>query len=74
MLSRSSIAALVRAKSFVLPARAGVGGMPARLGWGPPPLETRAGWLLLYHGVRQTASGALYRAGRPSSISTTPLG
>src|SRR5439155_7723646 len=28
-----------------------------------PPLLTRAGWLLLYHGVRETAGGAIYRAG-----------
>lgn len=27
------------------------------------PLETPEGWLILYHGVRQTASGALYRLG-----------
>ncbi|MFT9057139.1 MAG: glycosidase [Ethanoligenens sp.] len=27
------------------------------------PLETTEGWLILYHGVRQTASGALYRLG-----------
>ena len=30
---------------------------------GPPPLETEAGWLLVYHGVRQTVAGALYRVG-----------
>jgi predicted GH43/DUF377 family glycosyl hydrolase len=34
-----------------------------KIGLGPPPLLTRAGWLLLYHGVRQTAAGAIYRAG-----------
>ena len=27
------------------------------------PLETPEGWLILYHGVRQTASGAIYRLG-----------
>lgn len=27
------------------------------------PLETPDGWLILYHGVRQTASGAIYRLG-----------
>lgn len=27
------------------------------------PLETPKGWLILYHGVRQTASGATYRLG-----------
>lgn len=27
------------------------------------PLETPDGWLILYHGVKQTASGAIYRLG-----------
>lgn len=27
------------------------------------PLETSEGWLIMYHGVRQTASGAIYRLG-----------
>ena len=35
----------------------------ARIGIGPPPIETPEGWLLMYHGVRQTMSGALYRVG-----------
>lgn len=35
----------------------------ARIGMGPTPLETPAGWLVIYHGVRQTVAGALYRAG-----------
>jgi predicted GH43/DUF377 family glycosyl hydrolase len=35
----------------------------ARIGVGPPPLETPEGWLVVYHGVRQTVAGALYRAG-----------
>ena len=35
----------------------------ARIGIGPPPIETEHGWLLLYHGVRQTMSGAIYRVG-----------
>lgn len=34
-----------------------------KVGLGPPPLETSAGWLVLYHGVRLTASGSLYRLG-----------
>lgn len=45
--------------------------IPARPGWwdchrvglGPPPLETPQGWLLIYHGVRLTTSGSLYRVG-----------
>jgi len=35
----------------------------ARIGMGPPPLETPEGWLVFYHGVRQTVAGALYRVG-----------
>ncbi len=34
-----------------------------RVGLGPPPIETPEGWLVLYHGVRLTASGSLYRVG-----------
>ncbi len=35
----------------------------SKIGLGPQPLLTRDGWLLCYHGVRITASGAIYRAG-----------
>ncbi len=34
-----------------------------RVGLGPPPIETPEGWLVIYHGVRITASGSLYRVG-----------
>lgn len=34
-----------------------------RIGLSPPPLETKEGWLILYHGVRVTAGGCLYRLG-----------
>jgi predicted GH43/DUF377 family glycosyl hydrolase len=34
-----------------------------KIGLSPPPLETEEGWLILYHGVRMTASGAIYRLG-----------
>jgi len=34
-----------------------------KIGLSPPPLETPEGWLILYHGVRHTASGSLYRLG-----------
>ena len=33
------------------------------IGLGAPPIETPEGWLLIYHGVRITASGSLYRVG-----------
>jgi predicted GH43/DUF377 family glycosyl hydrolase len=47
----------------VLAARPGGWWDSARVGVGAPPLETEAGWLLIYHGVRQTVAGALYRVG-----------
>jgi predicted GH43/DUF377 family glycosyl hydrolase len=34
-----------------------------KVGLSAPPLETPAGWLILYHGVRTTASGSIYRLG-----------
>ncbi len=34
-----------------------------RIGLGSPPIETPEGWLLLYHGVRQTVAGTIYRVG-----------
>jgi predicted GH43/DUF377 family glycosyl hydrolase len=34
-----------------------------KIGLSPPPLETPEGWLLMYHGVRSTAGGCLYRLG-----------
>ncbi|MFN0093860.1 MAG: glycosidase [Dehalococcoidia bacterium] len=34
-----------------------------KIGLSPPPILTTAGWLIIYHGVRRTASGAIYRLG-----------
>jgi len=34
-----------------------------RVGLGTPPIETQEGWLIIYHGIRMTASGAIYRVG-----------
>jgi predicted GH43/DUF377 family glycosyl hydrolase len=34
-----------------------------KIGLSPQPIETKEGWLLLYHGVRETAAGGLYRLG-----------
>jgi predicted GH43/DUF377 family glycosyl hydrolase len=34
-----------------------------KIGLCSPPIETAKGWLTLYHGVRQTASGSIYRLG-----------
>lgn len=34
-----------------------------KIGLCSPPIETEKGWLVVYHGVRQTASGSIYRLG-----------
>lgn len=34
-----------------------------KIGLCSPPIETAKGWLVLYHGVRNTASGSIYRLG-----------
>lgn len=34
-----------------------------RIGLGPPPLRTDHGWLIIYHGVKETVSGEIYRVG-----------
>ena len=34
-----------------------------RVGLACQPIETPQGWMLFYHGVRATASGAIYRVG-----------
>jgi len=34
-----------------------------KIGLCSPPMQTSEGWLILYHGVRTTASGSIYRLG-----------
>jgi predicted GH43/DUF377 family glycosyl hydrolase len=48
---------------LVLPARRGGWWDANKVGLSPPLIETDRGWLMLYHGVRHTASGSLYRLG-----------
>jgi predicted GH43/DUF377 family glycosyl hydrolase len=48
---------------ILLHARRGAWWDANKIGLNCPPLETPAGWLLLYHGVRNTAGGCLYRLG-----------
>ena len=62
-LSRSADLRSWSAPEPVLAARPGGWWDSARVGIGPPPIETPEGWLLIYHGVRETVAGALYRAG-----------
>ena len=48
---------------LMLQARRGAWWDANKVGLSPPLIETDAGWLMIYHGVRHTASGALYRLG-----------
>jgi predicted GH43/DUF377 family glycosyl hydrolase len=47
----------------MLEARRGAWWDANKIGLASPPIETARGWLVLYHGVRQTPSSALYRLG-----------
>jgi predicted GH43/DUF377 family glycosyl hydrolase len=47
----------------LLEARDGAYWDAGKIGLSPPPIETPEGWLVVYHGVRQTVAGALYRMG-----------
>jgi predicted GH43/DUF377 family glycosyl hydrolase len=48
---------------LVMPAHGGPWWDAVRVGAGPPPIETDAGWLLIYHGVKDVAGGPVYRMG-----------
>jgi predicted GH43/DUF377 family glycosyl hydrolase len=47
----------------VLRARRGGWWDADKIGLSPPPVETPRGWLMIYHGVRRTVSGCIYRIG-----------
>ncbi len=47
----------------VLQPRTGAWWDSLRIGLGPPPLRTDHGWLIVYHGVKETVSGEIYRVG-----------
>jgi predicted GH43/DUF377 family glycosyl hydrolase len=47
----------------MLAARRGAWWDANKIGLSSPPIETEQGWLVIYHGVRQTAAGSLYRVG-----------
>jgi predicted GH43/DUF377 family glycosyl hydrolase len=47
----------------VLQARLGGWWDANRVGLSPPLIETPRGWLMLYHGVKRTGAGCLYRLG-----------
>lgn len=49
--------------TVVLEARRGAWWDANKVGLSPQPIETPDGWLIIYHGVRMTAAGCLYRLG-----------
>ena len=48
---------------LMLVARKGAWWDANKIGLSPPPIETPQGWLVIYHGVRQTSSSSIYRLG-----------
>jgi len=48
---------------LILQARRGGWWDAWRIGLSPPLIETPKGWLMIYHGVRRTAAGCIYRLG-----------
>jgi beta-1,2-mannobiose phosphorylase / 1,2-beta-oligomannan phosphorylase len=62
-LSRSSDMNSWSAPEPVFGARSGAWWDAVRVGIGPAPLETEHGWLGIYHGVKDTVSGVIYRMG-----------
>ena len=63
LLSRSADLLSWSAPEQVLQPRAGAWWDSFRIGIGPPPLRTEHGWLLVYHGVKDTVAGDVYRVG-----------
>jgi predicted GH43/DUF377 family glycosyl hydrolase len=62
-VSRSDDLVSWSAPEQVLQPRAGAWWDSLRIGIGPPPLRTEHGWLLVYHGVKETVGGEIYRVG-----------
>lgn len=48
---------------LMMEARRGAWWDANKIGLSPPPIQTDDGWLVIYHGVRMTAAGAIYRLG-----------
>lgn len=57
---------------LILQARKGAWWDANKVGISPPLIETKDGWLMLYHGVKQTAGGCLYRIGAALFASDRP--
>ena len=63
LLSRSPDLHSWSAPEQVLQPRRGAWWDSVRIGIGPPPLRTEHGWLIVYHGVKETVGGSIYRVG-----------
>jgi predicted GH43/DUF377 family glycosyl hydrolase len=63
LLSRSNDLVSWSAPEQVLQPRTGAWWDSLRIGIGPPPIRTEHGWLLIYHGVKETIAGDIYRVG-----------
>lgn len=63
LLSRSVDLRSWSAPEQVLQPRSGAWWDSLRIGIGPPPLKTERGWLVIYHGVKETVAGTIYRVG-----------
>ena len=48
---------------LMMEARRGAWWDANKIGLSPPPIQTSEGWLVIYHGVRMTAAGCIYRLG-----------
>jgi len=48
---------------IMLEARRGAWWDANKIGLSPPPIETPEGWLVVYHGVKMSAAGCMYRLG-----------
>jgi predicted GH43/DUF377 family glycosyl hydrolase len=48
---------------LIMEARLGAWWDANKIGLSPPPIETPQGWLVIYHGVRLTPAGCIYRLG-----------
>ncbi|MBN1489621.1 MAG: glycosidase [Phycisphaerae bacterium] len=59
--------------TLVIEARRGAWWDANKIGLSTPPIETDEGWLLIYHGVRQTPANSLYRLGLALLDKANPL-
>ena len=62
-LSRSTDLRSWSPPETVMEPRTGAWWDTQRIGIGPPLIKTKHGWLLIYHGVKETVSGGIYRVG-----------